>query len=527
MSRSNLRVELMRNRLFKKSIGAAGLFTALLLSPILGCTDLSEHPTSSITPDQFYRNENEIIGGLASVYAIMQRVVQNPYNLSEITTDEMVVPTRGQDWYDNGKWLDMHRQTFTPNSAATADNVNSAWNDLFQGVARANVVLNATSSLSFASKTVVTAELRALRAYYYFLLQDLFGGVPIVTDVEVKPRPQNTRAEVFAFIESELNAARADLPATWPATMNGRLTKGAADAILASLYLNARVFGGSVTATGLTPGPVKWTEAIAACDRIINSGNYSLATNWRSNFTADNYNSPEIIMSAKFLNQDGLGLDFLMRALHYNQYTPSPWNGFSTIAETFNAFNANDTRRQIFLAGQAYNIETGLPVKDRAGNPLIFDPNIADVTAAPENAGVRITKWPNDPNHVAQNNGNDYATFRLAEIYLIKAEAMNELGQTAQAVALVNSTTRARAYAGGTPNPMVASTQQEFRDAIMLERLFELTAEGKRRQDLIRMGRFTSGVWSFKAVSPPYKILMPIPQSQIDNNPMLVQNPGY
>jgi SusD family. len=526
----------MRNPLTHKSIRAATLAGALLLSPILGCTDLTEVPKSAITPDQYYKNESEVVGGLASVYATMQQVVQNGYDLSEITTDEMVVPTRGSDWYDNGQWLDLHYQTYTPNSSATLAFGEGAWQSMFQGVARANVLLDALQSVDFADKKVVTAEIRGLRAYYYFLLQDLFGGVPIVTDIAVTARPANTRAEVFAFIESELKAARTDLPVSWPASMNGRLTKGATDAILASLYLNAEVFTGTVTTAGLQKGTAHWQDAIDASDRIINSGQYSLMSDWRKNFTADNYSAPEIIMAAKFAHDNGQGLDFLMRALHYNQYTPSPWNGFSALADTYFAFNGNDIRKQIFLAGPQVNIETGLPVKDRAGNPLIFDPNIIDPTAAPENAGARIVKWPNDPAHVAQNNGNDYATFRLGEIYLTKAEAMNELGQTAQAVALVNSTTRARAFAGASecptcqasPNPIVATNQQQFRDAILQERLFELTAEGKRRQDLIRMGKFTSGTWTFKPTNTPaYKVLMPIPQPEIDNNPLLKQNAGY
>ena len=536
MSRSNHHVELMLNPLMKKSMRAATVAGVLLLSPILGCTDLTEVPKSAISPDQYYRNESEIVGGLAAVYATMQQVVQNSYDLAEITTDEMVVPTRGSDWYDNGQWLDLHYQTWTPNSSATLSFAEGAWQSMFQGVARANVLLDALKNTDFADKPVVTAEIRALRAYYYFQLQDLFGGVPIVTDIAVTARPANTRAEVFSFIESELKAARADLPVSWPANMNGRLTKGAVDAILASLYLNAEVFTGTVTEAGLQKGTAHWQDAIDAADRVINSGQYSLVSDWRKNFTADNNTSPEIIMAAKFVAADGQGLDFLMRALHYSQYTPSPWNGFSALADTYYAFDQNDIRKQIFLAGPQVNIETGQPVKDRAGNPLIFDPNIIDVTAAPENAGARIVKWPNDPAHVAQNNGNDYATFRLAEMYLIKAEAMNELGQTAAAVALVNSTTRARAFAGAaecpsctaTPNPIVAANQQEFRDAILKERLFELTAEGKRREDLIRMGKYTSGVWTFKPTNtPPYKVLMPIPQPELDNNPMLKQNPGY
>jgi len=526
-----------------KYIAAAGAFILLILSP--ACTNLTEVPSSAITPDNFYRNEDEVIGGLASVYAQLRATVWSYYNLAEISSDEMIVPTRGSDWYDNGTWLDVHHQTFTPNSPAGLDNINGAWGDLFQGVARANVVLAGVQNLNFASKPIVVAELRTLRAFYYYLLMDLFGGVPIVTDVEIKPRAQNTRDSVFKFVEAELTAARADLPVSWTSDMNGRLTKGAADAMLASLYLNAQVFTGTVTASGLTKGAARWQDAITAADRVINSGQYTLATDastgctptpgcgWRKNFTADNNNTPEIIFAVKFIAVSDLGLNFLMRALHYSQFTPSPWNGFSSLAETYYAFDSSDIRRQIFLAGLQVNLETGLPVKDRQGNPLYFDPNIGDATAATEGAGVRIAKWPPDPNHVNQDNGNDYAYFRLGEIYLIKAEALNELGQSAQAAALINTTTRARAFPN-TPKPLSpALPQAVMRDSILGERLLELTAEAKRRTDLIRVGASAGGVnkynlpWGYKLASPPYKILMPIPQTQIETNPLLKQNPGY
>jgi hypothetical protein len=514
---------------FAKSIRATGLAALFFLTPALGfmqgCTDLTEVPSSSITPENFYKNEDEVIGGLASVYAQLRTTTDEYYNLSEISTDEMIVPTRGQDWYDNGKWLDIHRQTWGANSPAGLDNINSAWVNLFQGVARANVVLGALDNVSFADKPVVIAELRTLRAFYYYALMDMFGGVPIVTTTEITPRAQNTRAEVFKFIEDELNATRTVLPVSWPAAWNGRLTRGAADAILASMYLNAEVFTGTVTTNGLQKGTARWQDAITASDRLLNSGVYSLASNWRSNFTADNQLSPEIIMAVKFAAVDGLGLNFLMRALHYTQFTPAPWNGFSTLAETYNAFDAQDQRRQIFLAGLQYNVETGEPVKDRQGNPLVFDPNIGNETQATEGAGVRITKWPYDPAHVQQNNGNDYAHFRLGEIYLIKAEAQNELGNTAAAVATVN-VLRARVFSPPKPLDAASFNQASFREQILKERLFELTAEGKRRQDLIRMGKYGLP-WAYKAASAPYRILMPIPQTQIETNPLLAQNPGY
>jgi len=505
-------------------IWAAAAVGALVLFP--ACTDLTEVPQSAITPENYYQNEDEVIGGLASVYANLRSTNDEYYNISEISTDEMIVPTRGQDWYDNGKWLDIHRQTFAPASPAGLDNINSAWTNLFIGVARANVVLSGIENVNFTSKATVTAELRTLRAFYYFLLMDLFGGVPIVTDPAIEARPQNTRAEVFAFIESELKAARPDLPAKWSQDMNGRVTQGAVDAMLASLYLNAQVFTGTVSATGLQPGTQRWQDAYNAANAVITSGNYSLATNWRQNFTADNNLTPEIIFAVKYLNVTDIGLNFLMRALHYNQYSgaEAPWNGFSTLAETYAAFDPNDQRRLIFLAGPQVNLATGQQALDRQGNPLVFDPNIPDVTAASEGAGVRIDKWPIDPNHVNRNNGNDYAWFRLGEMYLIRAEAANELGNLAQATADINLL-RARVFSP--PKPIAPANQAAMRTAILNERLYEMTAEGKRRQDLIRMNKFTQGTWYAKTAFDPWKILFPIPQTQIETNPLLKQNPGY
>jgi len=224
-----------------KFLCGAGALAALVLAP--ACTDLTEVPQSSITPSNFYRNETEAVGGLASVYAGLRNLDEEYYNVSEVSTDEIIVPTRGTDWYDNGKWLDIHRQTWTANSPGALDNMNGAWNQLFNGVARANVVLDAMQHVEFASKATIVGELRVLRAIYYFGLMDMFGGVPIVcpetsnpvcSGIEIAPRERNTRAEVFNFVESELIAARPSLPAKWSAAMNGRITQGAVDALLAS-----------------------------------------------------------------------------------------------------------------------------------------------------------------------------------------------------------------------------------------------------------------------------------------------------
>ena len=508
-----------------KSVTAAVLGALLMLAP--ACTDLTEVPQSAITPENFYRNRDEVLAGLAAAYSQLQAVNNGEYyNLSQVTADENIVPTRGSDWYDNGRWLELDRQGYTPGSAATLENVNGAWNDLFQGIARTNVVLNAIQSVNFGGKDTVTAELRALRAYYYYLMQDFFGGVPIVTTTAIEPRPRATRAEVFNFIESELKAVRLTLPKTWPANFHGRMTRGAVDAILASLYLNSEVFSGSVDANGLVKGTARWLQAREFADSVINAGVYTMASRsgWRSNFTGDNYNSQENIFVVKFLNQDGLGMTMQMKGLHYTQFSPSPWNGFATIADVYNQFDAADPRRaESFLAGPQVNLESGNPVNDRQGNQLVFTVSIADPTQATEGEGVRIYKFPVDPAHVAQNNGNDFPLFRLAEMYLIKAEALNELGQTANAIGIVNTNIRARQ---NMPALSTTMTQAQARDAIFRERLFELVGEAKRRQDLIRAGKFTDP-WLFKPGAPKYKIVFPIPQSQVVTNPLLTQYPGY
>ena len=508
----------------------ATLLAFALVAPALafvqGCTDLDESPVSAITPENFYRNEEEVLGGLASAYADLRGdgSLWGYYNMSEISTDEMIVPTRGQDWYDNGRWLEIHRQTWGANTPAGLDDVNRVWVDSFRGVARANVVLAALENVTVANQEVIKAELRALRAFYYYFLMDMFGGVPIVETTEIMARPRNTRAEVFAFIEQELNAAREVLPDRWPDDQHGRFTKGAADAILASLYVNAEVFTGTVTTAGLQKGTARWQDAVNVADRILNSGSYALASDWKANFAADNHTSPENILVVKNVAAEGLGLNFVMRALHYNMITPAPWNGFSTLAETYYAFDEDDERADIFLVGCQTHFETGEPVRDRTGQPLCFTPEIGDATQASESEGARIVKWRPDPNHLAEHHANDVAYFRLAEIYLIKAEALNELGRTAEAIDLVN-VIRARVFEPDEPISGALS-QAGFRDMILRERLFELTAEAKRRQDLIRHGRFTQP-WAFKPQGEPYRILLPIPQPQLDTNPLLEQNPGY
>ncbi len=533
----------MKRLFVTTSIGAVGLFT-LLLVPLQGCTDLTETPISAITPANFFHTEREALAALAGVYAQLRNTSGEGdyWGISEVSTDEMVVPTRGSDWFDNGTWLETHRQTWGANSPSTLSFMNNAWNTAYAGIARANVLLEALQQpiLPDSIKTPIEGEARFLRAFYYYLLMDVFGGVPIATTTELKANARATRDSTFRFIESELLAIRSDLPKQWGdttalGTKVGRVTRGAVDALLANMYINARVFKNEAAGSGISAttynscAGVTVSGGLDACqaalnrtDSILNSGVYALADSFPENFSPDNDASPENIFVVKFAAAaDGLGFNMVMRTLHYNQFNPSPWNGFATLAQTYSAFDPADKRRRMFLVGPQVNLENLQPVKDRAGNPLVFTTSIADVTQATEGEGARIYKWPIDPRHVQQNNGNDFAWFRLGEMYLIKAEAELE-GATGSLTPLaLLKAVRLRAV----PQPDTLSAVT--RDVILRERLFELNSEGKRRQDLIRHGQYTQA-WQFKAgPTADFRILMPIPQTQIDANALITQNPGY
>jgi len=179
------------------------------------CTKLTEVPHDALTPETAFKNDAEILAGVAGVYANLRLVEWVGYIiLQDLTTDAAIVPTRGNDWYDNGQWLDLHRQTWTANSAGTLAFLDGAWNDLFGGVAKSNLMIDVIekSGLAQARKDSTLAELKTMRAWNYYMLQDMFGGVPLVTSTELKQYPRVTRDSIFRFIEKELLDARGKLP---------------------------------------------------------------------------------------------------------------------------------------------------------------------------------------------------------------------------------------------------------------------------------------------------------------------------
>jgi hypothetical protein len=527
----------------------------LLVAPVFfvgeTCTKLTEVPHDALTPSTAFHTDAEVLAGVAGVYAQLRAIEWVGFiTLEDLTTDDAIVPTRGSDWYDNGQWLDLHRQTWTANSSGELAFVDGAWNDLFSGVAKANLMIDVVNKAGGANKDQTLAELRTLRAWYYYMLQDMFGGVPLVSTTELKQYSRSKRTEIFSFIESELNAAAPLLPKTWGASGYGRMTQGAAYAILASLELNAGVFNKDcgpadcstvVNATAYNScnvpvggGKTGCQAAIDAVNAILALGTYNLNPNWFKNFSVDNKSSPENIFVIVHTNgTQSIGGSWPMRTLHYNQLNTgdgAPWNGFATTAETYNAFPSTDERKDMWLAGQGYSFETGQAVNDRTGNPLIFTTDIPDADAATEGHGVRFNKFPPqpDPPH-GSAQPNDFTFFRLAEMYLIRAEAENELGQTAAAITDLKAIHDIHDPA----NPISASlSQAQVRDAILHERLLELSAEGKRRTDLIRYGKFLN--WTEASLhghtdksADKFRVVFPISVNALGSNPQLVQNAGY
>jgi hypothetical protein len=357
-------------------------------------------------------------------------------------------------------------------------------------------------------------ELRAVRAIYYFMAVDAFGNVPIVTDNKSSAATK-TRAEVYAFIVSELTAA---IPNLTSGKSYSRMTQDAAKALLAKVYLNAGVYTG---------GTNQWQKAYDTADQVIKSSNgWSLSSSTLSNFVVQNQGSNENIFSIPFDSFKAGGMNFHMRTLHYaNQQTyglgNSPWNGFCTLADFYNSFESKDLRNSMWIKGQQF-AASGAALKDAKGAPLAFiaDFNKDQMTDAdPEFqvAGIRAQKYEIQKNNPNGDQSNDYVVFRLADAIMMRAEAAFRLGKTAEALADVN---RIRTRSG-----VDALTSLTAAD-ILAERGREFAWEGWRRNDMVRFGTFSLERKFMKNLDKRRE-LFPIPQPRIDANPLLKQNPGY
>jgi len=440
------------------------------------------------------------------------------WSMQEVSSDEMTIAIKGGDWTDGNSWTRMHEHGYL----ATEESIGNGWAYCFSAIATINNTLKA-----FGTSPLLRAELETLRAMVYLWLIDAYGNVPIIIETSTDPTPATrTRQEVYAFIESSITTNLANLPKT---KTYGTVNWYVAQAILAKLYLNAGIYAG-------TP---QLQKASAACEAIIAGGLYSLEANYFDNFKADNAGSKENIFVINYDQVNGTGFNLAQMTLHYSSQATfnlaaQPWNGYASLEEFYNSYATADTRRNSFLAGPQFS-STGVRLTDTSfetgafgdpdGENLTFTPFIAAVKPKPGVApfgslrqqGVRVGKFQFQTG-ATPDLSNDFPIFRYGDILLMKAEALWRLNAAdANALALVNQI-RSRA---GVP-ALVSLTEV----ALLAERGREMFAEGYRRSDLIRFGKYNEAWWE-KPVSAPSKNIFPIPFNQTLVNPKLVQNPGY
>ncbi|MFN8256285.1 MAG: RagB/SusD family nutrient uptake outer membrane protein [Bacteroidales bacterium] len=503
------------------------LSCCLLFCSGISCTDLDVPVYDKIT--DFWRTPEEISAGVAPAYSKL-REYTSPfavYALNEVCTDEIIVPNRITDWADGTVWEDLWKHTWQPGHPF----IEQAWQDIYSGIVGINQILSAVNQINPAPTDYISivAELKTVRAYYYFLALDLFGNVPLVDEntTDLSSLSNNTRAEVFNFVEKELKENLEALSAEVNPKTYGRATQWFAQTILAKLYLNAQVYTGSS----------RWLECIAACDAILSSENYSLENDFFINFKINNEASRENIFVIPFDRVAGLNIFWIqILTLHYNsgETFGLQWgggaNGFCSTADYLNLFDSSDIRKKMFLVGQQYKNQIASPVNlqyDRSGNLLIFDPVITSFTIQPpktETAGARCAKW--EFNKEGAFMSNDFAVYRLADIILMKAEAQFRSGDAANALITINQKINGVSIRSRTGLPDISEGEMNL-DGLLAERARELSWEGHRRNDMIRFGHFTDARIPDKNVSESFRILFPIPRSVMENNKNLVQNPGY
>ena len=543
------------------------LSVAMLLF-FAACTDLTESIDDQVQTSDFFQDDQQFISAMGDAYGSLGSVGGNggPARVNQVTTDEIIVPTRQQDWFDGGAWQRVHAHTWGTDEPAAFD---SFWNSFFGGVNNANrLIFQFESALEegTANAELVTpflSELRVLRAFYYFWLLDAFGNVPLVTSfVDAPEQPSQPSSDfaqgrrmVFAFVEKELLDNIGSLSDNVQATY-GRMNKYVAHMTLAKLYMNAEVYTG-------TP---RWNDALEQLNEIINSGVYSLSPDYHDNFLVLNEGSPENIFVVPFDKVFRTGFNLHQMTFHYGSqntynFQEQPWNGWSATQRLYESvidpeqnpgpqgevwgvnptsddaglervMGTLDDRLGNFVVGPQYT-SSGARIEDSGvysdfdlnGAPLTFVPTINDFTeAACRQCGARIGKYEYEPG-IGSSMSNDFVLFRYADVLLLKAEALwRENAASTEALALVN---QIRTRSGVDPFDSLNENR------LLAERSRELFYEQTRRQDLIRFDGIQGGEtryndpWKYKELSGKFRNVAPIPQSQLQANPNLVQNPGY
>lgn len=528
-----------------------------------GCTELVHESYRDIIADQFEPTERDINALIGSAYTQWRASMldfDGVWRYNEITADQVIIPARPNGWVDGGLYRRAHEHTWTE-----TENWNRGlWTRIFTGITNCNRLIYQLESgfLPISDQNLydaMIAELRTTRASYYYLLCDLWGNVPIVTKFDIPDGflpEQSTRKQVYDFIIAEITENLPNLSSERNQSTYARFNEWAARTLLAKMYLNAEVY------TGFP----EWEKCIQQCDLIINSGvGYGLESKQKNIFVTENQNSIEIIfglaVDPKYTtawNAFDHHMQTLPAGMQYKyNMTMEPWGGMCAIPQFIDTFDPDDSRyHDNFIHGPQFTI-AGEPIKITIGSPeyigkqIDFVNVVNSIAQSEQHQGIRFEKYEIG---LGSSNclENDFVMFRYADVLMMKAECLLRTNKADEAAAIVTQV-RTRAFTSAPEKATVTGAQllegSEYDYGIrdnretpantfeggadiqygrfLDELAWEFNQEGRRRQDLIRFGVYTTKSWFSHTPNGSYRTLFPIPKREIDANANLKQNPGY
>lgn len=538
----------MKHRFFALSV------LALSLS-LTSCLD--ETPKDQIPETEIYDSANSLyVNAVASLYNYigaheegegLQGTCRGIYDYNTLTTDEAIIPIRGGNWYDGGLWKNMYDHTWT----ATDTDLYNVWKYLYKVIVLSTKSLETIEKhkalLTEQQRVDYAAEVRAVRAMYYFYAMDMFGRIPILQSSTQKTADikQSNRSDVFWYVMKELQDVApllANEHSNLQGNYYGRVTRPVAWFLLAKLSLNAEVYTDDDWTDSSRPdgktimfdidGNKKnaWQTCVHYCDLITAAG-YTLEADYTKNFAVHNEGSTENIFTIPldkilYLNE----FHYLFRSRHYahgGAYSGASENGTCATLHTMavNGFGTDTPDARLDMNFYTGKMEVdGKYVTLDDGTPLEYKPLAVEknLTASPylETAGARMKKYEVD--RTAYSDGrmpdNDIVLYRYADVLLMKSEAKVRNGESGD-----EEMNAVRSRVG---MPSLPATL----DNILNERLLELVWEGWRRQDMIRFGTYCKQYdihTPSEADKKGYTTVFPIPEKARELNTNLKQNPGY
>lgn len=509
-------------KIFITIIGIIGCLSTI------SCVNLDETMYSEVPADGFFVDEETMLKNVGRAYSWLSSNSWDTGYLQHmgvwmhdmVTTDECIIPYRETGlWWDNGTWIQDHRHDWDYNH----DGVRATYFFVMDGVTRCNQILYQmqTSNVQFEGLDKLIAEVKMVRAWLYLKGLDWFRNLPLVTDFKDAELPDQVAPKtLFEFIETEIST-NIDYLEDAPTPQNyGRITKAAAYTMLAKLYLNAEVW----------IGENRYLDASNACDNVMKFTTLDLEGDYLANFSVTNENSKELIWTIPLEGKitDTFPIHCItLYTLSEQTFGISTfcWDGACGLEWLWRSYEEKDVRRDgTWLSGLQYD-KSGKPLMITPERQVNYTPEVGPVydqtNPAKLDSGVRMKKWEYVEG-LEYGMSNDFPIYRLADIYLMKAECIIRLNGGVADDEAVKYANYVRDRANATPYTTATLTLEE----LLSERARELCWEGHRRQDQVRFGTFDDP-WHEKTNTDQYRNIYPIPKRAMTTNNKLIQNPGY